>query len=185
VPGVILLGVFGVWLLSQATIGRLAARLLSYRDVRPGEVPAPAPAAAVAGGAIAGGIAGAITTWQWPVHGPVTGRFGEPRGGRTHKGLDIAVPTGTPVAAARTGKVIGARWNDGFGNWVQIDHGDGLTSSYAHLSRIDVHAGQQVGTGATVGLVGSTGDSTGPHLHLEIARGGTTVDPGTVIGGAP
>jgi murein DD-endopeptidase MepM/ murein hydrolase activator NlpD len=96
---------------------------------------------------------------------------------RMHQGLDFAAPSGTPVLASATGKVIKAGWGGGYGNVVQIQHGRGIVTRYAHLSRIDVRPGQTVGQGARIGAVGSTGLSTGPHLHYEVWVNGVPVNP--------
>ncbi len=112
----------------------------------------------------------------WPVSGPVTSPFGF-RWGRMHEGIDIAVPSGTPIRAAAGGTVIYCGWMEGYGNLVAIDHGGGLATAYAHQSAIAVACGQQVGQGQTIGYVGSTGHSTGPHLHFEVRVNGAAVDP--------
>jgi peptidoglycan hydrolase-like protein with peptidoglycan-binding domain len=113
---------------------------------------------------------------SWPVSGPVGDLFG-PRGIRFHTGIDIIAFTGTPVAAARAGRVT---WAAELGNWgelVVIDHGSGVRSMYAHLSRIDVRVGQTLAVGQRVGLVGATGDARGPHLHFEVRFRDAAVDP--------
>ena len=112
----------------------------------------------------------------WPVDGPVVSGFGM-RWGRMHEGIDIAAALGTPVHAAAAGVVIHAGWLGGYGNLVVLDHGNGLATAYAHASAILVSPGQQVDQGATVSLVGSTGRSTGPHLHFEVRVNGVAVDP--------
>jgi murein DD-endopeptidase MepM/ murein hydrolase activator NlpD len=112
----------------------------------------------------------------WPVNGPVTSGFGI-RWGRMHEGIDIAAPSGTPIAAAAAGSAIYAGWMSGYGNLVVIDHGGGLATAYAHCSAILVTVGQQVSQGDTIALVGSTGHSTGPHLHFEVRVNGVAVDP--------
>lgn len=112
-----------------------------------------------------------------PVTGTLTGRFGDPRPGRRHAGVDWSAPTGTPVRAARAGRVTWAGSSSGYGLRVDVDHGGGLVTRYAHLSRIAVRIGQEVAGGATIGQVGNTGTSTGPHLHFEVRRGGVAVDP--------
>lgn len=114
--------------------------------------------------------------FSWPVSGPVTSGFG-PRWGRMHNGIDIAAPTGTPIGAAAGGEVFFAGWLGGYGNAVLIDHGDGYTTLYAHQSEIRASVGQTVSAGTTVGLVGSTGQSTGPHLHFEVRLWDTPHDP--------
>lgn len=112
----------------------------------------------------------------YPVNGPLTSGFG-PRWGRMHEGIDIGVPTGTPVVASASGVVISAGWGGGYGNLVVIDHGGGIATAYAHNSRIIVSAGQTVGQGTVVAYAGSTGHSTGPHVHFEVRVNGAAVDP--------
>ncbi|WP_414619961.1 peptidoglycan DD-metalloendopeptidase family protein [Calothrix sp. CCY 0018] len=110
--------------------------------------------------------------FAWPAKGVFTSGFG-PRWGRMHKGIDIAAPTGTPIHAAADGVVVSAGWNrGGYGNLVDIRHADGTTTRYAHNSKIVVKKGQQVQQGQRISLMGSTGFSTGPHLHFEIRKGG-------------
>ncbi|MGD9570631.1 MAG: murein hydrolase activator EnvC [Thermoleophilia bacterium] len=112
----------------------------------------------------------------WPVHGTITSGFG-PRWGRMHEGLDIAGGSGTPIAAAKSGTVISAGWSGGYGNLVVVDHGGGLSTAYAHLSSIAVSSGQGVSQGTVVGGMGTTGNSTGVHLHFEVRVGGAAVNP--------
>jgi murein DD-endopeptidase MepM/ murein hydrolase activator NlpD len=112
----------------------------------------------------------------WPVSGPVTSSFGF-RWGRMHEGIDIGVSSGTPIHAAASGTVIYCGWMEGYGNLVVIDHGNGLATAYAHQSAIAVTCGQGVSQGSTIGYVGSTGHSTGPHLHFEVRVNGAPVDP--------
>jgi murein DD-endopeptidase MepM/ murein hydrolase activator NlpD len=112
----------------------------------------------------------------WPVHGTLTSGFG-PRWGRMHEGVDIAGGSGTPIAAAATGTVISAGWSGGYGQLVVLDHGNGLSTAYAHLSSIAVSAGQTVPQGSVVGGMGTTGSSTGVHLHFEVRVNGAAVDP--------
>jgi murein DD-endopeptidase MepM/ murein hydrolase activator NlpD len=111
----------------------------------------------------------------WPVNGVVTSGFGW-RWGRMHEGIDIAAPTGTSIRAAAAGTVIYAGYMGGYGNIVVIDHGDGLSTAYAHQSAIYVGSGS-VSQGTVIGAVGSTGNSTGPHLHFEVRVNGSAVDP--------
>ena len=114
---------------------------------------------------------------SWPVSGPVGDTFG-PRGVRFHAGIDFPAVAGTPVAAAASGRVVSAaRIGGGWGRQVLIAHGNGLRTRYAHLSRIEVSVGQHVATGSTIGLVGATGEATGPHLHFEVLLRGANVDP--------
>ncbi len=105
--------------------------------------------------------------YQWPLQGRITSYFGY-RWGRMHTGIDIAAPQGTPVEASRSGRVSFAGWRGGYGQVIILDHGDGKTSWYAHLSSMDVGEGQMVDRGQVIGRVGMTGRSTGPHLHFEI-----------------
>lgn len=115
-------------------------------------------------------------TLRWPVGGGITSGYG-PRGGGFHTGIDIGAGYGTGVGAASAGRVVSAGWSGGYGNCVLIDHGNGLVTRYAHLSQISVHSGQSVGSGQIIGLVGSTGIATGPHLHFEVIVNGQTTNP--------
>jgi murein DD-endopeptidase MepM/ murein hydrolase activator NlpD len=112
----------------------------------------------------------------WPVNAPVTSPFGW-RWGRMHEGIDLGAPYGTPIAAAAAGVVIYAGWLGGYGNLTVIDHGGGLATAYGHQSRIAVSLGESVAQGQIIGYVGSTGHSTGPHLHFEVRVNGQPVDP--------
>jgi murein DD-endopeptidase MepM/ murein hydrolase activator NlpD len=112
----------------------------------------------------------------WPVSGPVTSGFG-PRWGRMHEGIDIAVPLGTPVRAAAAGTVIYAARLGGYGNLVVVDHGGGLSTAYAHNSSFASSVGQAVVAGQVVSYSGSTGNSSGPHVHFEVRVNGSAVDP--------
>jgi murein DD-endopeptidase MepM/ murein hydrolase activator NlpD len=112
----------------------------------------------------------------WPVDGPVTSPFGW-RWGRMHTGIDIGVPYGTPIRAAAAGTVIYCGWEQGYGNFVVIDHGGNLATAYAHQSQIAVACGQQVAQGDVIGYVGCTGHCFGPHLHFEVRVDGNPVDP--------
>lgn len=94
-----------------------------------------------------------------------------------HAGIDFRASTGTPVLAAASGKVTFAGTNGGYGKMVEVDHGNGFSTRYAHLSHIGVAVGQSIGGGQRIGAAGSTGRSTGPHLHFEVRRGGSAVDP--------
>jgi murein DD-endopeptidase MepM/ murein hydrolase activator NlpD len=127
-------------------------------------------------------------TWQGtgemylPVDGLITSGFGwrhHPilQTGRFHNGLDVAAPTGTTIRAAHSGAVIFAGWFGGYGNAVILDRGDGITTLYAHASELYVGEGQVVGAGEAIAAVGSTGLSTGPHLHFEVRLSGTPTDP--------
>lgn len=98
-------------------------------------------------------------------------------GARAHKGIDLAAPTGTPIFATADGTVGKAEWFSSYGMYVAIEHGGDLETRYAHMSRIAVASGQRVRKGEVIGYVGSTGRSTGPHLHYEVRVGGTAVNP--------
>jgi len=118
----------------------------------------------------------------WPVTGTITSPFGPRRNPFTgaaefHQGLDIGANMGTTVTAAASGTIISAGWYGGYGNYILIDHGGGMSTGYGHLSRIFVSSGQQVQRGQALGAVGSTGASTGPHLHFEVRISGKPVDP--------
>jgi len=112
----------------------------------------------------------------WPVSGPVTSGFG-PRWGRMHEGIDISVPEGTPVRSAAAGTVIYAGWLGGYGNLVVVDHGNGLSTGYAHNSSYASSVGQPIAAGETISYSGNTGNSSGPHVHFEVRVGGSAVDP--------
>jgi murein DD-endopeptidase MepM/ murein hydrolase activator NlpD len=112
----------------------------------------------------------------WPVNGPITSPFGM-RWGRMHEGIDIGAATGTPIAAAAGGTVVYAGWESGYGNFVVIDHGNGLATAYGHQNSIAVTNGQTVNQGDIIGYVGCTGHCTGPHLHFEVRINGAAVDP--------
>jgi hypothetical protein len=113
----------------------------------------------------------------WPLRAPIGSPFG-PRGTGFHPGIDLAAPTGTPVGAAAAGRVIFAGFVPrGYGNLVEVAHGGGVVSMYAHLSGFSVRIGQSVATWTRVGRVGSSGEATGPHLHFEVRVRGAAVDP--------
>ena len=112
----------------------------------------------------------------WPVNGPLTSGFG-PRWGRLHAGIDIGVGFGTSIASVASGTVVYSGWLGGYGNLVVVDHGNGLSTAYGHQQRIYASVGQSVAQGEALGEVGSTGNSTGPHLHFEVRINGSAVDP--------
>ncbi len=140
---------------------QLAARIQAAQAKAASTTPSSAPSA---------------SGFVWPVSGPVVSPFGM-RWGRLHEGIDIAAPTGVPIAAAAAGTVIYAGWIDGYGNIVVLDHGGGLATAYAHESSVTVSEGEQVAQGQTVGYVGCTGHCFGPHLHFEVRVNGAAVDP--------
>ena len=114
-----------------------------------------------------------------PVEGTISSRYGVSSRIRvsTHTGLDIAATTGTPINVVSDGTVTFAGWSGSYGKLVKIDHGNGVETWYAHTSKMYVTAGEQVSAGETIAAVGSTGNSTGPHLHFEIRINGKTVNP--------
>jgi murein DD-endopeptidase MepM/ murein hydrolase activator NlpD len=115
----------------------------------------------------------------WPVNGPIVSPFGM-RWGRLHAGVDIAVPTGTPIRAAASGSVAFTQpeaSSGGYGNYTCIQHGGGISTCYAHQSSFGVSGGQQVSQGQVIGTVGCTGHCFGPHLHFEVRVNGVPVDP--------
>lgn len=115
-------------------------------------------------------------TFATPYNGIVTSRFGS-RWGSTHTGIDLAGAAGSPVVAADGGTVISAGWAGGYGKLIKIRHDNGYETYYAHLSSINVSVGQKVAKREFIGRVGSTGNSTGPHLHFEIRKNGTPLNP--------
>jgi murein DD-endopeptidase MepM/ murein hydrolase activator NlpD len=124
-----------------------------------------------------------MTPSIWPVAGKLESGVGgrhnpfSGRGYEYHEGQDIDAAWGTPVQVTASGKVTVAGWQRGYGNVVYVDHGNGLSTRYGHLSKINVAVGQTVIRGDTIGLVGSTGRSTGPHLHYEVRINNQPVDP--------
>jgi murein DD-endopeptidase MepM/ murein hydrolase activator NlpD len=145
----------------QAQSAALASRIRSAQSsvVTPGPTGSPSAAGFI-----------------WPVHGILTSTFGW-RWGRMHEGIDLAVGTGTPVVAAASGTVIVAGWMGGYGNLVVIDHGNGIATAYGHNTSVAVSYGQSVAQGQLISYSGSTGHSTGPHVHFEVRVNGTPVDP--------
>ncbi|SDE77690.1 peptidoglycan DD-metalloendopeptidase family protein [Sporomusa acidovorans] len=122
----------------------------------------------------------------WPTNGEVTSRFGwrnSPwgRGSDWHPGIDIANEAGTPIVATADGVVVNSSWVSGYGNMVEIDHGNGMVSIYGHNAQLLVNVGQQVKKGQLIARMGSTGDSTGPHVHYEIRVNGTAVNPSSFL----
>lgn len=143
----------------QAKIQEQIAAASGYSSLPPGPMTAPSAAGLV-----------------WPLSGPVTSGFGI-RWGRMHEGIDIGVPTGTPIRAAKGGTVIMASYNGGYGNYTCVDHGGGLSTCYAHQAGFAVSTGQRVSRGQVIGYSGNTGSSTGPHLHFEVRINGAAQDP--------
>jgi murein DD-endopeptidase MepM/ murein hydrolase activator NlpD len=114
---------------------------------------------------------------MWPAQAILEfSEFG-PRDDGFHQGLDMAAPLGTPVMAARSGRVIAAGWDNGYGLCIRIDHGDGMVTRYAHASKLYVSVGDWVEQGAVIMAMGATGRATGPHLHFEVIMDGNAVNP--------
>ena len=114
-----------------------------------------------------------------PISGIITSRYGSNDSVRdhTHAGIDIGAPTGTPIKAAASGTVTFSGWSGGYGYVVKMDHGNGVSTVYAHCSQLLVSVGETVSQGDIIAKVGSTGNSTGPHLHLEVRKNGVTYNP--------
>ncbi len=127
------------------------------------------------------GVVGMLTG-TWPVEGHISCPYGsriDPFSGEGayHTGMDLAAPMGTSVTAAADGTIAHADWMNGYGNLIIIDHGNGYETYYGHLSRVDVMEGQSIRRGERIGAVGTSGRSTGPHLHYEVRVGGVPVNP--------
>jgi murein DD-endopeptidase MepM/ murein hydrolase activator NlpD len=145
----------------------VASQAVAQNAARAG-APAAATTAKVPANAVQGG-----GHFAWPLSGTITQRYGP-----WHRAVDIAIGMGTPVKASDAGFVVFAGWaNDGYGYHIIIDHGHGVQTLYAHLSKMAVKAGQSVTQGMLIGNVGSTGNSTGPHLHFEIHINGVQANP--------
>jgi murein DD-endopeptidase MepM/ murein hydrolase activator NlpD len=126
----------------------------------------------------AGPVKGGSGRFIWPVNGPITSPFCESRSWEScHPGIDIAVPTGTPIRAADGGRVAIAGWVGGYGNYTCIQHTASLSTCYGHQSVLKVSVGTQVKQGQIIGLSGSTGHSTGPHVHFEVRINGAVTNP--------
>jgi murein DD-endopeptidase MepM/ murein hydrolase activator NlpD len=117
----------------------------------------------------------------WPLQGAIVSPFG-PRANRFHEGVDIDAPEGARIGASRSGRVVFAGWNDGFGQLVILAHHRGVTTYYAHLSHILVIPGQRLSEGEMLGRVGHTGNATGPHLHFEVRLRGASLDAQPCLG---
>ena len=116
-------------------------------------------------------------TYIYPVEDYCISSYFGPRWGRSHKGIDLAVCTGTRVEASRAGEVVRAEWYGGYGYCVDVEHEDGVVTRYGHLSEICVEIGQEVSQGNLLAYSGNTGNSTGPHLHFEIIVDGCALNP--------
>ncbi len=133
----------------------------------------------------AAGVESAAEAMRMPVAASVSSSFGMRRhpllgSHRFHRGVDLRAGAGTPIRASADGRVVAAGWNGGYGRQVTVDHGAGLATTYAHMSRLAARAGQSVHRGEIIGFVGSSGLSTGPHLHYEVLKNGRAVNPLTV-----
>lgn len=158
----------------QAKIRAAQERASAAAPPSSGGGAAPQPAGPIRGGG----------TFIWPINGTITSPFCERRSYEAcHPGMDIAAPTGTPIRAAASGTVTIAGTEGGYGNYTCIQHAGSLSSCYGHQSSIGVSVGQRVSQGQVIGAVGSTGHSTGPHLHFEARLNGSVVDPMNYLGG--
>jgi murein DD-endopeptidase MepM/ murein hydrolase activator NlpD len=134
------------------------------------EVPAAPPSPAPSSG-----------DWSWPAEGPVTSRFGVPRGSHLHKGIDIDTEKGQAIRAARSGRVVFSGRRGDYGLLVILEHDEGFSSWYAHNSRVLVESGQRVREGEVIAKSGRTGRASGTHLHFEIRHRGKPLDPLTFL----
>ncbi|MFN3667705.1 MAG: M23 family metallopeptidase [Brevundimonas sp.] len=174
--------------LAAVAVLAMAAAPLTPSSAAPDEamaVPAAPPMTAVAEPA---GPVTRLIAFDTPVRGyAVNSRFGLRRlpgeAARNHQGVDFAAPLGTGVFAASEGSVLRTGYDpEGYGRFVEVRHPNGMTTLYGHLSRVDVSSGDVVSDGERIGLVGSTGRSTGPHLHFEVRRADRQVNPEKVMG---
>lgn len=166
------------WAVAEAAYRELEASSNAIRE----QIRARQAATAAAGGSAAAGYVQGTGSLGWPLNGPITSPFGyrvHPIFGRVigHTGIDIGIDEGTLVHAADGGTVVGAGWYSGYGYTVVIDHGNGMSTLYAHNSAVNVSEGQAVSKGQVVAYSGNTGNSTGPHLHFEVRVNGDPVDP--------
>jgi len=153
----------------QARSEEIAQQLAANAPASAPPVSASAPPASVG-----------VSSFAWPINGAVTSSFG-PRWGGTHSGIDIDCVTGDAIRASKSGSVVSATYDGGYGYHVVIDHGDGFASLYAHNSTLSVGSGQGVSQGEVIATCGSTGQSTGDHLHFEIRVSGAPQDPLTYL----
>jgi murein DD-endopeptidase MepM/ murein hydrolase activator NlpD len=130
------------------------------------------------------GMSGSLMPNMWPILGPITSGFGQRADpvlgngeGEFHKGVDIGSPDGTPVHAPAAGRILKAGAGSGYGREIEIDHGNGITTVYGHLSAYNVTAGETVVKGQVIGFVGHSGRTTGSHLHYEVQIRGAAVNP--------
>lgn len=167
----------------QVDLAQVQARIAELSGAAPAAAGVPGAFSALLTSAVAPQSSGtAASGMQWPVAGRITSAFGERKnpmgaGEDFHPGLDIAANAGTPIAAAAAGRVVSAGPDGGYGNLIVVDNGNGITTRYGHCSQIFARVGESVEPGQTIGAVGSTGHSTGPHLHFEVRVGDKPVDP--------
>lgn len=168
---------------AQQRAKRAAAALRSKRRVHTVAYQGGQNSGSNSGGAVGSG-ATALNRggWHRPAAGRLSSRYGmrfHPilRRHKLHSGLDIAASHGSPIKAAKAGRVLFSGWKAGYGNTVIIDHGGGITTLYGHASRLNARAGQPVQAGQLIARVGSTGYSTGPHLHFEVRKNGRPINP--------
>jgi murein DD-endopeptidase MepM/ murein hydrolase activator NlpD len=168
---------------AESRVNSAVGTLRSQQDAIEADLQAESDRVAQLLGSSGGGAPMGNGTFIWPVNAPITSPFGyrtDPVTGATafHAGLDLGAPCGTPIKAAATGVIVSAgSTTGGYGNMTLIDHGGGLATLYGHQSSIIVSAGQTVNQGQVIGYVGSTGKSTGCHLHFEVRVNGNPVDP--------
>lgn len=177
-----------------AVLGAVAVLAMAAAPLTPAPAPATDEALAVPEAppvtavASAAGPVTRMITFDEPVRGyAINSAFGMRRlpgqHARRHEGVDIAAPTGTGVRVAAEGQVLRTGYDaGGYGRFIEVRHPNGMSTLYGHLSRIDVASGDAVAPGQRIGLVGSTGRSTGPHLHFEVRRGDRQVNPTKVMG---
>ena len=159
-----------------------AERMLREQDEINDEIAALSRQETAASGGGGGKVYSGSLVWPCPSYSRISSPYGyrvHPISGtrKLHKGLDIAASSGNPVIAAASGTVVKSYFSSSYGNYVVISHGGGMMTAYAHMTRRMVSAGQTVAAGQQVGTVGSTGNSTGPHLHFEVYVGGSTTNP--------
>jgi murein DD-endopeptidase MepM/ murein hydrolase activator NlpD len=155
----------------QAFVAEQSAQAAALAQAR-----AAAAQATTASADLTGDLPPVTGDWTRPAVGPISSGFG-PRWGTFHAGLDFAARPGSVIRAASSGTVTLARWYGGYGNAVELDHGGNLHTRYGHAAELLVTVGEYVTVGQPIALVGSTGDSTGPHLHFEVRVNGTAIDP--------
>lgn len=157
-------------------VTRQNGRLVERKRLEAREIKAPVTRVEVRGSKIVLASRGGSAQLAWPTWGRITSGFGM-RGSRMHTGVDIAAPHGRVVVAAEGGRVVRAGWAGGYGICIDLSHGNGVVTRYAHLSRSVVSVGQEVQRGQQIGAVGSTGFSYGPHLHFEVIINGRPRNP--------